>query len=205
MKWKNYLRTWEGVRLENTWIRGFVVGLMAIILAMTFLLMRKDTIVTIQPFTLSEEAWISSKQSSQSYQEAWGMALAQIIGNVNPSTVGFLKERLAPLMSARIYQDVMDTLEVQAQDIRKDRVSMRFEPRTVIYEDGTVFVEGLSYIRAAGSSQERSSNRVYEFTFNISDYRLEVDYLATYSGRPKTKEVQRRERDKEQREASNRS
>lgn len=195
MKWKQFLRTWEGVHLENTWIRGFVVGLMIIILALTFLLSRKDTVVVVQPFTLSEEAWVSTKRSSQSYQEAWGMALAQLIGNVNPSTVEFLGERLGPLLSTRIYQDVMDTLEVQAQDIKKDRVTMRFEPRAVIYEDGTVFVEGVSYVRGA-SGKEKGSNRVYEFTFNVSDYRLEVDYLTTYAGRAKTKEVRQRENER---------
>lgn len=195
MKWKQFLRTWEGVRLENIWIRGFIVGLMVVVLALAALLVRKDTIVTIQPFTLSEDAWVSSKQSSQSYQEAWGLALAQMIGNVNPSTVGFLKERLAPLLSPRIFQDVMNALEVQAADIKKDRVTMRFEPRAVTYEKGTVFVEGNSYVRGV-AGKETSTRRVYEFTFQISDYRLEVDFLTTYEGQAKTEKVLDREQNR---------
>lgn len=195
MKWKQFLRTWEGVRLENIWIRGFIVGLMVVVLALAALLARKDTIVTIQPFTLSEDAWVSSKKSSQSYQEAWGLALAQMIGNVNPSTVEFLKERLAPLLSPRIFQDVMNALEVQAADIKKDRVTMRFEPRAVTYEKGTVFVEGNSYVRGV-AGKETSTRRVYEFIFQITDYRLEVDFLTTYEGQAKTEKVLAREQNR---------
>ena len=192
MNWKKFLRTWEGVRLENIWLRSFIGGLMVITLMLGFLVSRKETTVIIQPFTLTEEAWVSSKQSSQSYQEAWGLALAQLIGNVNPATVGFLKERIGPVLAPAIYQEVIDAIELQAADIKKDRITMRFEPRTVVYEDGRVFVEGTSFLKAA-TGQEKGTRRVYEFLFSTKGYRLEVDYLTTYQGRARVSEVVERE------------
>lgn len=193
MKWKEFLRTWEGVKTENLWLRGFIGALIVIILCLMVLVFRKETVVTVQPFTLTEEAWISSDQSSQSYKEAWGMALSQLIGNVTPATVDFLKERLSPILSARIYQDVIDVLEVQATDIKKDRVTMRFEPRVVIYEQSTnkVFVEGRSFVRGAQAA-EKASERTYEFVINVVGYMPQLDHIETYSGRANTKEQLKR-------------
>lgn len=194
MKWKEFLRTWEGVKTENLWLRGFITTLLVVIVCLLVLVFRKESIVTVQPFTLSEEAWISKDQSSQSYKEAWGMALAQLIGNVTPATVDFLKERLAPVLSARIYQDVIDVLEVQAADIKKDRVTMRFEPRIVIYEQssGKVFVEGRSYVRGV-QAKEKASERTYEFIINVVGYMPQLDHIATYTGRARTKDYLKRQ------------
>jgi hypothetical protein len=74
---------------------------------------------------------------------------AQLLGNVTPGTVDFVKERLTPLLSPSIYQDVIDAIEIQAQQIKNDRVTMRFEPRFVEYEPKSdkVFVYGYSYVK----------------------------------------------------------
>ncbi|MCV5185818.1 type IV conjugative transfer system protein TraE, partial [Escherichia coli] len=77
------------------------------------------------PFTLTEEAWVTKSNASQSYKEAWGFAFAQLLGNVTPGTVDFVKERITPLLSPSIYQDVIDAIEIQAQQIKNDRVTMR--------------------------------------------------------------------------------
>lgn len=189
MKWKDFLQTWEGAKTENIWLRSFIAVLLVVILGLVFMVFRKETVITIQPFTLTEEAWISEANASQSYKEAWGMALAQMVGNVTPSTVDFLKERLGPILTSRIYQEVMDVLEIQAADIKNDRVTMRYEPRAVIYEQSTnkVFVEGRSYVRSVGS-RERETFRTYEFVIKVRGHLPQLDHIETYEGAALTKE-----------------
>tara|TARA_R110002051_G_scaffold299268_1_gene366396 strand:- start:5614 stop:6237 length:624 start_codon:yes stop_codon:yes gene_type:complete len=199
-------RTWNGALTENRWHRlinlVFAVALvLALVKAFTV-----DTIVTIKPYTLNEDAWVSQNQSSQSYKESWGMLLASLTGNVTPGSVNFVKERIEPLLSPQIYRDVMEALEVQALSIRRDRVTMRFEPRAVEYEpeSDVVFVYGNSYVQGA-TGDPVPEERTYEYIIDIRNYAPVVTHIETYSGRPRTERVrQQMERQLEREEERNR-
>jgi len=194
VKLEKFLSTWQGVQAENKFARVAIVGLLLSVLLLVALAFRKETIVTITPFTLTEEAWVTKNQASQSYQEAWAFALAQLLGNVTPGTVGFIKDRIQPLLSPRIYQDVIDVLKVQSQDIVNNRLTMRFEPRGVTYEvsTGKVFVQGWSYIKAISANEVRSE-RTYEFKIRVSNYAPVFEHIETYEGKPRTVEELRKQ------------
>jgi len=202
---ERYLKTWEGLQKENRWGRMIQASLLVIVLLLVLKVFTKETIVTIQPFTLTEEAWVAQKSASRSYKEAWGFAFAQLLGNVTPTTVEFIKERVSPLLSPRIYQEVIDALEMQARQIKEDRVTMRFEPRVVEYEMSTdkVFVYGYSYTKGANSKENRTE-RTYQFSIQIANYAPLLTYLETYAGRPRTKgtleKMQRRDQLKQEKE-----
>lgn len=205
MKLKTYLRTWEGTQAENKWGRFIQAGLLVIVLLLVLKVFNKETIVTIQPFTLTEEAWVTKTNASRSYKEAWGFAFSMLLGNVTPGSVDFVKERLSPMLSPEIYQDVIDAIEIQSKQIKEDRVTMRFEPRFVEYEEKSdkVFAYGYSYVKGASSQQEERGERTYEFVLKISNYAPSIDYMGTYMGKPRTKAVleqlKRKEEEKEQR------
>jgi len=197
VKFEQFLSTWQGVQAENKFSRFAIVGLLLAVLMLVTLAFRKETIVTIAPFTLTEDAWVTKDQASQNYQEAWAFAFAQMLGNVTPGTVGFIKDRIQPLLSPRIYQDVIDVLEVQSQDIVNNRVTMRFEPRSVMYEvsTGKVFVEGWSYVKAISTNETRSA-RTYEFKIKVSNYAPVFEHIETYAGKPKTVDELKKQRSK---------
>ncbi|MCB5162643.1 type IV conjugative transfer system protein TraE [Marinomonas algarum] len=200
MKFKSYMQSWEGTQNENKWSRIFIVGLIAAVVVLSLMLTSKKTIVTIQPFTLKNEAWVTEANASQSYKEAWGFALAQLLGNVTPTNVDFIKERLAGLLSPKIYSDVMSAIDVQAQEIRLDRVTIRFEPRFVEYEKDSekVFVYGTSFTKGLSKDSEISTDRTYEFDIAVSNYIPVVDFIDTYKGRPRTEKVLERLRSRNQ-------
>ncbi|MCQ9090582.1 type IV conjugative transfer system protein TraE [Vibrio alginolyticus] len=192
MNLKAYLKTWEGTQAENKWGRIFVLGLIFTVLLLAVKLFSKETIVTVQPWTLNEEAWVSQENASQSYKEAWGWALGTLMGNVTPGNVNFIKERMEPILAPTIYQEFIDALEIQAQEIQADRITMRFEPRFVEYEETTdkVFVYGHSFVKgAAFDAKEQRTDRTYEFELRVSNYMPVLDYMTTYEGRPRTKSV----------------
>lgn len=190
MKFGDFLNTHEGALTENRWNRFANVGLAVAIVLLLYMVNTKDQIVIIQPTALASEAWISKEAASQSYKEAWGLHLAQLTGNVTPANVEFLKERLKPLLSPAIYSEVIDTLEVQAQDIRDDRITMRFEPRAVEYETTTdkVFVYGYSFVKGATGTEERT-DRTYEYRIKIESYAPLIVDINTYEGKPRSEQV----------------
>lgn len=199
MKLSQYLKTWEGMQNENKWSRVVQAALLVIVFVLMIKVFTKETIVTIQPFTLTEEAWVAQKSASRSYKEAWGFAFAQLLGNVTPTTVEFIKERVSPLLGPRIYQEVIDALEMQARQIKSDRVTMRFEPRVVEYEMSTnkVFVYGYSFTKGTNTVEDRT-DRTYEFTIQISSYAPLFTHLETYTGRPRTKSMNEKIRRREE-------
>ena len=199
MNLPEFLKTWEGTQAENRWGRLIQGGLLVVVLVLGLLLYTKETIVTVQPFTLTEEATILKDDASRSYKEAWGWALALMLGNVSPANVDFIKDRISPILSPSIYFDVMDALGVQARQVREDRVTMRFEPRFVEYEPSTdkVFVYGYSFVRGSNSEEQRV-DRTYEYSIQIANYAPLLDGMTTYTGMPRTEEVKlRMERNEE--------
>lgn len=201
------LQTWEGVQAENKWNRIFIVLLLVGQLVLAVQLFSKETVVTIQPWTLNDDAWVTADAASASYKEAWGFALATLFGNVTPANVDFIKERIELLLSPSIYNEVMDVLEMQSQQIKIDRVTIRFEPRFVEYEPktGKVFVYGNSFTRGVARDKEDRSERTYEFELSISNYLPVLEHLDTYEGRPRTESVLERLQRREERQKERRS
>lgn len=191
VKFATFLTTWEGLQLENRWSRICTASLLLIVVLLSIKILRKETIIVLQPGTLTTEAWVASKGSSQSYKEAWGLFLAQLVGNVTPNSLEFIKERLQPLLAPKVYQEVMDEVNIQAQQIKKDRLSLRFEPKSVEYEvaTGKVFVCGTSFENGAGGRSELRSDRTYEFVITINNYGPLITSISTYSGPPRTVEL----------------
>lgn len=204
MNLQRYFSTFQGLKTENRLNRIVTGVLVAAVIGEAFVIATRPQIVTIQPWTLASDAQITASSASQSYIEAWGLALAELIGNVQPGSVNFIADRLRPLLDPAIYHQVMDGLQQNAEELRDDRVSMRFEPRTVRFEKSTglVFVTGTSYVRHGTSLEtEQHSQRTYEFGIRIAHYAPLVTHITTYEGGPRTADVLAREKNREEKEA----
>lgn len=204
MNLQRYFSTFQGLKTENRLNRIVTGVLVAAVIGEAFVIATRPQIVTIQPWTLASDAQITASSASQSYIEAWGLALAELIGNVQPGSVNFIADRLRPLLDPAIYHQVMDGLQQNAEELRDDRVSMRFEPRTVRFEKSTglVFVTGTSYVRQGTSLEtEQHSQRTYEFGIRIAHYAPLVTHITTYEGGPRTADVLAREKSREEKEA----
>lgn len=204
---KRYLSTFHGMKTEAYFMRLVTTVLLALCLFLAAVLAYRPTIVTIQPWTLSEDAQVTRDDASRSYIEAWGFALSELIGNVSPGNVDFIGDRLKPLLDPKIYHTVLEGLQANAQQLIDDRVTIRFEPRRVTYEKSTgkVYVTGYSFVRQGMSFEaEKREDRTYEFVIRIANYAPLIMYIDTYVGQPKTRDVLekiegRRQRDEEAR------
>lgn len=192
MDLKKYASTLHGLKTEAYFSRMVTAVLLCLVFYLGSTLASRPMIVTIHPWTLTEDAQVTRDDASMSYIEAWGFALAELIGNVTPGNVQFISDRLKPLLDPKIYHQVLEVLEANAQSLRDDRISMRFEPRAVVYEKSTnkVFVSGWSYVRQGMSFEsEKREERTYEFMIRIANYAPVIKKIDTYPGIPRTRDV----------------
>lgn len=197
MDWKRYLNSLNGLRTEAKANRAITLGLVVIILMETYFIINRPQVVTIVPFTATQDAQLTRDDASRSYFEAWGFALAEMVGNVTPGNVRFIGDRLKPLLDPRIYHEAMESINEVADQLTEERITQRFQPRRVTYEKATgkVFVFGTSYLRAGGSFEaERDEPRTYEFKMKIGNYAPIITDIDTYTGYERTKAALEKER-----------
>lgn len=192
MKWQVFTETWQTIQAENRWSRVVIVGLMVSNAVLAAHALTEKPIVTVVPPN-HQGITIKPSGGDQKFSEAWGLYLAELIGNITPGNVEFVIGSVEPMLSPKIYQETVVALRAQAKKISDDRVSMRFEPHQVNFEPSTgkVFVSGNSYVSAAGG-EEKKTKRTFEFIVSSSNYMPRIDQIETYAGNPLTQKVRER-------------
>ncbi len=189
MNFNKYLGTFQGLKTEGRFLRLTTAVLACTTCFLVVTLASRPTILTVTPWTLSEDAQVTRNDASRSYIESWGFALAELLGNVTPSNVEFISDRISPLLSPRIYHATLEGLVANAKQLQEERITMRFEPRRVTYEktSGKVFVNGYSFVRLGSAFEtERKEERTYEFGIRIANYAPMIVSIDTYEGPAKT-------------------
>ncbi|MEZ5934826.1 MAG: TraE/TraK family type IV conjugative transfer system protein [Alphaproteobacteria bacterium] len=186
MKLDLFMRDWASTRAQNRWLFPTVAGLSVCVLVQTFALMSRDEIVVLVPPELSAEMEVASSRATQDYTKAWGLHIATLIGNVTPGNGAFIKESVYPLLSPEVHDQVTTIIERQLDQLERDRVALRFEPRRVVQKGSRVFVFGYGVTSAIGGADEERTKRTYEVELEIERHRPVIRYLRTYAGEPET-------------------
>lgn len=202
MNLKNYLSTWSGALAENRFHRVTQAMLAVALLVALFMATNKNERIILQPMTLDSEAWIEEASASRSYKESFGLYLAMLTGNVTPKNASWIKQQIEPLLDGRIYTSAIEAIERQVAMIKENRLTYRFEVKSVEYEVKTdkVFVYGYSFVRAATGDEQRRE-RTFEYELKIGNYTPKIMHLDTYEGRPRTIKVLASMQEREARDA----
>ncbi len=208
MNLKQWITSHRG-QLQLTKLQTYLnIGLTGAVLLLTIMAFDVKDRVILQPYTLTSDAWVMGDEASQSYQEAWGLFLAQMMGNVTPQNASFIIERIKPLLSPKIYNSVVQQLESQVESVIADSIVTRFEPSEVGFETSTgkVFVSGKVFSGGAGQSTAQAVFRTFEFKIRISNYIPIIDDMNFYDGKAQTqselKRVNSKEKQMKKKEAS---
>jgi conjugal transfer pilus assembly protein TraE len=190
---QNFKKSYAQLVVGQQWTRGMLAMTILALLIAVFALVNKTERVVLQPVTLTDEAWIEEGRASESYKTGWGAYLGMLMGNITPNKLGFIKERLEPLLAPEIYGETMQAFEAQAQDLRDNRISLRFELRSADYEPATdkVFAYGYRYATGSGTKEEQRTERTYEFEIDVRKYTPEITHIDTYPGKPRTQKMLR--------------
>ena len=187
MNLKNWKTSYHSMKSENGLSRLIIAALALSTVLLSIKAINQETKVIVQPWTMHTSGWIMEDNASQSYKEAWGLALAQMLGNVNPGNLKFISERLEPLLPIEATQDIMTALKAQIIQFQENRITTRFEPTKVMYEksSGKVFVVGYYFTKAPGIKEKRTE-RTYEFLISMDSYLPQLFDIDTYEDEPRT-------------------
>ena len=177
---------WATTRAQNRWLFVAVAALSLALLLVTSLLLGRDRVVVLVPPELSAETEIASDRAGQDYTKAWGLHIATLIGNVTPGNGAFIKQAVYPLLAPAIHDEVTTIIERQLDQLERDRVSLRFEPRRVLQKGSRVFVFGYGVTSAIGGANEARVKRTYEIELEIERHRPVIRAMRTYEGEPRT-------------------
>ncbi len=181
--------TFRGLKKESSISRMTIFIEGAAIFLLAVVILTRDRVTTIIPWTMQHSGYVSEDMASESYKTAWGMALAMLLGNCNYGSVDTIEKRIAPLLPNDIYQSTMTALRAQAMQFKENRITVRFEITKYIYEPATdkVFVEGDYYIKAPGLA-EKKEKRSYEFIIGMESYMPQILYMDTYADVARTQQ-----------------
>ncbi|WP_165678343.1 TraE/TraK family type IV conjugative transfer system protein [Metapseudomonas otitidis] len=195
MKLSIFKRNFNGTVSENKFLRVSLAGSIVVNFILAIFVGSKSTVVSVTPPTLVESAWVSASQASEEYTESWALYIANTVGNVTPGSSAMIRKTIEPLLDPGIYQDVVNKIESQVHEIRRDRVRISFEAKEILREKNNpnkFFVVGRSLMEGPNGKPERS-NTTYEVDLVIRNYKPIITYLTTYEGKPRTEDVLRRE------------
>lgn len=187
MTFQGLLNTYRGQQVAIMGLTGLCAALGFAVFGMALALKNREQAVVLVPPVMEGPMTVSRTGADADYKRAWALFVAQTLGNVTPSNVVYLRQILEPLLDARIYTDTMARLEAEADKVRRDRLSIRFEPRRVLIEEsrGLVFVNGLATIETLVGDTQRQQ-MTYEMAIDVRGYRPRIDALNSYEGEPRT-------------------
>ncbi|RJX72624.1 TraE/TraK family type IV conjugative transfer system protein [Pseudomonas sp. LS-2] len=195
MNTENLKKTYRKLIDESKFHRAIIVALLVTNLVSVIGWLNKSTVVDMQPPGLAERAWVDENRASAEYVKGWALYIADRIGNVNPKTASMIRSTLEPLLAPEIYQDVINKIETQVQQIRQDRVALSFEPKDVQADKNNpnkFYVVGRSMMQGPAGQPVRE-NKTIELEILVKNYQPVLHFIDVYEGSPRTDDVIRRE------------
>jgi conjugal transfer pilus assembly protein TraE len=190
MKSEKFAKTWNGTLSDNAFLKKVVVGLIGAVFFLSLALAAKDRTVVLTPPNLDAQVEISRSKASEGMLTAWGISIAELLGNVTPGTTRFLTKELDPMLAPGIRDRVLDAIAEQVKKIEKEQISISFEPAEARFDQAQnkVYVTGdLVTTNVEGISDRQV--RTYAMQFKVQNYRVMLADIAVTAGQPAAPEV----------------
>lgn len=189
MQLAGFKQSWARAVRENT-TKNFVIAALVATNALTAAgwFQVEETVVLV-PAILDQRMEVKASDASPAYKKAWALTVAQLAGNVTPGNADLVLESLGDLLSPDAYRKIAADLATQVADIKRDSLTVSFEPRQILYEAKTkkVFVTG-QFASQGVSGQPIKAVRTYEMTVDIRFGRPWITSFKPYQGMPVTED-----------------
>ncbi|TAG49801.1 MAG: hypothetical protein EAZ30_02910 [Betaproteobacteria bacterium] len=185
MQFKLFSKSWDGMRIELVIYRYIIAALLLIVVLTLFGWLRKDQSTVLAPPTITEQMEIGRNKASSGYKKSWGLFTATMLGNLTPGNADFVLKSLEDLFAPETYGELRRRLASDLETLKKEQVSVSFEPSLVTYESATdkVFIAGRSIIEGLGGKTDRFQ-RTYEFCVRQINGKPVVTRFRSYVGEP---------------------
>ncbi len=155
---------------------------------------RDEAVVILPPFQNETIEFINGRANREFYSQ-WAWSVSMLAGNITPGNAAFVRGELQRIATPALYRRLMETVDVELQNIVRDNAVVTFSPREVIYDPelGRFFVTGRQQIGGPGVRSAIDKQVTYELGFTTERLRVYLSSYAVYEGRPMTAEVRETE------------
>lgn len=180
---QRFLSTWDGVKRENRVNRVFIGLLIIANIGLAIALNQADRTVVLVPPVLNSEITIGRTTASQEAKDVWALFVVELLGHVTPTNAGFLVKALDPLLAADIRQEVLKLLDTQTAAIKRENVSLSFEPAAIAHDpqNENIYITG-RHVTSGPGAQPVTIERTFVVRIVVQNYRPRVAYLDVYPG-----------------------
>ncbi|MGN1393020.1 MAG: TraE/TraK family type IV conjugative transfer system protein [Succinivibrionaceae bacterium] len=189
MDYQRYFKSYNEKSVLIYALMVILFMLLSINVALTIALISKNETVVLLPPHVDSKLAIAIDKSNEGYKKSWALYLSQLLGNVTPKNLSFIKESVAPILDPQIYNDFMLAIDTQAEKIKQDRVTMHFEPSKVTFNNSSqiIYVFGKSIVKGPYGDM-RIYQRTYEFKISIDNYRPVLLWMDNYISNSKSRQ-----------------
>jgi conjugal transfer pilus assembly protein TraE len=185
MKFALFTKSWGEAVRENA-SKNVLLGVLIVSNAMAVIgWFRTEKTIVLVPPQHDERMEVSASRASEGYKRAWALTVAQLCGNITPGSADFVLQTLGDLLSPSAYRAVAAKLAEQVADIKRDSITVSFEPREIRFVPGTdtVYVSG-QFSSQGVSGQPIKAVRTYEMAVDIRFGRPWITQFRPYEGMP---------------------
>lgn len=185
MQLGSFTKSWSQAVRENaskSVLIAILIGTNAIAVIGWF---RGETTVVLVPPLHDERMEVASSHASEGYKRAWALTVAELAGNVTPGNADLVLRMLGDLLSPSAYRAIAAELAAQIADIKRDSITVSFEPREIRYATptSTVYISG-QFSSQGVSGQPIKAIRTYEMVIDIRFGRPWITAFKPYQGMP---------------------
>lgn len=188
MKLSFFTKSFDGARAANKTLSIVVIAQMVLIIFLVVRLgMAKTQRELIPPF-LTQSAKVGYGEADAPYYKAWGLYVAELVGNLTPGNTEFVSKALGRLFDAADYAKVHATVLAEGQQLQENSVVMFFRAQSVIYEPSTsrVFVTGEEREASPNGDATSVTMVTYQMTIHMDAGQPVIGDLSTYEGEAHT-------------------
>lgn len=189
MKLSHFKQSWQRAVRENA-TKNIIIAVLVVSNAVTVIgWFRGEETIVLVPAVLQERMELRASGASPAYMKAWALTVAQLAGNITPGNADLVLEGLGDFLSPDAYRRIAADLAAQIADIKRDSLTVSFEPRQVLYEAATnrVFVTG-QFASQGVSGSPLKAIRTYEMGIDIRFGRPWITSFKPYVGMPALEE-----------------
>ena len=181
--------SWSASINHSKILTQVVLGLTAVIIVLTIMVFRKETIVVVTPPNFTEAFTIVGDQVSEPYKSGFALFAANMAGNISSKNADFVVSTLKSMFPIQYADEYETQLRSQVIALQARGVTEQFLSLDLIYNKmvDTVWVYGEKRTTSKKSGAQTTQKWTYEIRITASNGYPKILHFAQYAGAPNTK------------------
>lgn len=195
MKKERAQKTVRQLKLDGALLRTGFAGVLIMNVFMGFkLLTQEQSVILVPPFQHETIEFINGRANQEFYSQ-WAWSVSMLAGNISGGNAKFVKGEFQRIATPSLYNGILEVLDTELANIKRDNATVTFSPREVIYDPelDRFFVQGKQKLTGPGVRKGLEKEVTYEVGFVTKRLRVYLDYYDVYEGTPLTSDVREQE------------